>query len=69
MRARHSLRVLLRVRKHLVGTEEAFGSDGTYAKSDTPLDFTSPTNRYTYTFSVEDANITPIAIDESAFNA
>lgn len=25
------------------GTEEAFGSDGTYAKSDTPLDFTSPT--------------------------
>ena len=51
------------------GTEEAFGSDGTYAKSDTPLDFTSPTNRYTYTFSVEDANITPIAIDESAFNA
>lgn len=51
------------------GTEEAFGSDGTYAKSDTLLDFTSPTNRYTYTFSVEDANITPIAIDESAFNA
>ena len=51
------------------GTEEAFGSDGTYAKSDTPLDFTSPTNRYTYTFSVEDANITPIAIDEAAFDA
>ena len=51
------------------GAESLFGSEGVYAKSDKPLDFTVQLRRYKYTFDVDDANITPIPINEAEFAA
>ena len=49
------------------GTTVAFGKNGTYAKADRDLNFTNLENEYVYTFNVEDGNINPVTISQSAF--
>ena len=49
------------------GEADLFGAEGTYAKSDRALNFTSPLNTYEYRFGLENGNVTPKTISATAF--